>query len=49
MFVSKIAQLSVSQKTNLIIRAVVLTVVVAASLIGVAPAFAEPGGGIVGG
>ena len=49
MFASKFNQLFVSGKTSLIIRAVVLTLVVAASLVGVAPAFAEPSGGLVGG
>lgn len=49
MFISKIKQLTASHKTNLIIRAVALTLVVAASLVGAAPAFADPGGGIIGG
>jgi len=49
MFMSKINQLIASGKTSLIIRVVFLTLVVLTSLIGAAPAFADPTGGIVGG
>jgi hypothetical protein len=49
MLKSQINQLIASGKFSLIVRVVFLTLVVLTSLMGAAPAFADPAGGITGG